>query len=175
MEFDSLFSAFIILKPVNFILMQTQEQLTEGLNDLIQIHNDRIITYQKINADLEAFDSDIERICQRIVRQSELHISQLVELIDRIHSNVVKTHGKAYRIWLKLKGSYIEKDRVSILNSFDFNEEAAEKAYDYAVETLDAPDDIKTVLERQQASLKITHDIVKEFNDREFIIEPCNL
>lgn len=150
--------------------MEQQEQIIEGLNDLIQIHNDRITTYRKIYADLDDFDSDIERICQRIVRQSELHISQLVDLIDKLHSNVVKTHGKAYRIWLKLKGIYMEKDRVSILNSFDFNEEAAEKAYDYAVTEINAPEEIKNTLLRQRSSLKITHDIVKEFNDREFIV-----
>jgi uncharacterized protein (TIGR02284 family) len=150
--------------------MEQHEQIIEGLNDLIQIHNDRINTYRKIYADLDDFDSDIERICQRIVRQSELHISQLVDLVDKLHSNVVKTHGKAYRIWLKLKGIYMEKDRVSILNSFDFNEEAAEKAYDYAVTEIHAPEEIKNTLIRQRSSLKITHDIVKEFNDREFIV-----
>ena len=150
--------------------MEQQEQLVEGLNDLIQIHNDRINTYRKIYSDLNDFDSDIERICQRIVRQSELHLSQLVELVEQLHSSLVKTHGKVYRIWLKLKGIYMEKDRVSILNSFDFNEEAAEKAYDYAVTEIKAPDEVKTVLRRQQSSLKITHDIIKEFNDREFII-----
>jgi uncharacterized protein (TIGR02284 family) len=150
--------------------MEQHEQIIEGLNDLIQIHNDRINTYRKIYADLDDFDSDIERICQRIVRQSELHISQLVDLVDKLHSNVVKTHGKAYRIWLKLKGIYMEKDRVSILNSFDFNEEAAEKAYDYAVMEIHAPEEIKNTLIRQRSSLKITHDIVKEFNDREFIV-----
>jgi uncharacterized protein (TIGR02284 family) len=150
--------------------MEQHEQLVEGLNDLIQIHSDRIATYRKIYSDLDDFDSDIERICQRIVRQSEMHVSQLIELMDRLHSAVEKTHGKAYRIWLKLKGIYMEKDRVSILNSFDFNEEAAEKAYDYAVSEILAPEEIKNVLLRQQCSLKITHDIIKEFNDREFMI-----
>jgi uncharacterized protein (TIGR02284 family) len=149
--------------------MEQQAQIIEGLNDLIQIHNDRINTYRKIYADLDDFDSDIERICQRIVRQSEMHIAQLVEMVDKLHSTVVKTHGKAYRIWLKLKGIYMERDRVSILNSFDFNEEAAEKAYDYAVTEISAPEEIKNTLMRQRSSLKITHDIVKEFNDREFI------
>ena len=150
--------------------MEHQEQLVEGLNDLIQIHNDRINTYRKIHSDLNDFDSDIERICQRIVRQSELHLSQLVDLVEEHHSSLVKTHGKAYRIWLKLKGIYMDKDRVSILNSFDFNEEAAEKAYDYAVTEINAPDEVKSVLRRQQSSLKVTHDIIKEFNDREFMV-----
>ncbi len=150
--------------------MQLHEQLAEGLNDLIQIHTDRIKTYQEINANLEAFDADIERVCQRIVRQSEMHISQLVALMGKMDCPVATTHGKTYRIWLKLKGTYTGKDRISILNSFDFNEEAAEKAYTYAVEELDAPTTVKKLLEQQQASLKITHDIVKEFNDQEFIV-----
>ncbi|HET6225632.1 MAG TPA: hypothetical protein VFF27_05085, partial [Bacteroidia bacterium] len=94
--------------------MEQQEQLVESLNDLIQIHNDRINTYRKIHSDLNDFDSDIERICQRIVGQSELHISQLVDLVEKLHSSLVKTHGKAYRIWTKLKCIYMEKDRVSI-------------------------------------------------------------
>lgn len=153
--------------------MEQHEQLIEALNDLIQIHHDRILTYRKIFSDLNDLDSDIERICQRIVRQSEMHISQLVELVDQLHSSVIKTHGKAYRIWLKLKGIYMEKDRVSILNSFDFNEEAAEKAYEYVVSEVVAPDYIKKLIIRQQVSLKITHDIIKEFNDREFMVVPA--
>lgn len=153
--------------------MEQHEQLVEALNDLIQIHHDRILTYRKIFSDLNDFDSDIERICQRIVRQSEMHISQLAELVDQLHSSVIKTHGKAYRIWLKLKGIYMERDRVSILNSFDFNEEAAEKAYEYVVSEVVAPDYIKKLILRQQVSLKITHDIIKEFNDREFMVVPA--
>lgn len=153
--------------------MEQHEQLVEGLNDLIQIHSDRISTYRKIYSDLDDFDSDIERICQRIVRQSELHIAQLIDLMDRLHTSVIKTHGKAYRIWLKLKGIYMERDRVSILNSFDFNEEAAEKAYDYAVNEINAPLEVKNMLIRQQCSLKVTHDIIKEFNDREFMVVPA--
>ncbi len=149
--------------------MEQHEQLVETLNDLIQIHHDRILTYKKIYQDLDDLDSDIERICQRVVRQSEMHISQLAELVDQLHSRVIKTHGKAYRIWLKLKGTHLEKDRVSILNSFDFNEEAAEKAYEYAICEVIAPEYINRLFERQQGSLKITHDIIKEFNDREFI------
>ena len=152
--------------------MELNEQLVESLNDLVKINYDRLNTYRKIRYDLEENDGDLRAICDRIVRQTELYGTELESIINEIGCTYNNVHGKAYRIWLKLKGIFMEKDRVSILNFMDFNEEAAEKAYEYIINEVVIPKEIKSILTRQQLSLKTMHDIIKQINDNEIIQEP---
>jgi uncharacterized protein (TIGR02284 family) len=154
--------------------METKEQLFESLNDLLRINADRISDYHKISYEVESANLDLHAICNKIIQQTQIDNIELEKLSNEIACSLgyhKETKGKAHRIWLKLKGSYIAKDRISILNFMDFNEEAAEKAYEYVINEVNITPEIKNVLTRQQLSLITLHDIIKQINDSEIIEE----
>ncbi|MEO6903839.1 MAG: hypothetical protein ABI315_11935 [Bacteroidia bacterium] len=153
--------------------MEIKEQLFESLNDLLKINSERITDYRKITDELEVANLDIYAVCDKIIYQSQVNNMELENLSNKIACSLAYTYisGKAHRIWLKLKSVFIAKDRISILNFMDFNEEAAEKAYEYVINELSISSEIKNVLTRQQLSLKTLHDIIKQINDSEIIEE----
>lgn len=153
--------------------MELKEQLFESLNDLIKINTERISDYKKITDELEVSNLDIYSVCDNIIYQSQVNNIELENLSNKIACTLAYTYtsGKTHRIWLKLKGVFIAKDRISILNFMDFNEEAAEKAYEYVINEVSISSEIKNILTRQQLSLKTLHEIIKQINDSEIIEE----
>jgi uncharacterized protein (TIGR02284 family) len=74
--------------------------------------------------------------------------------------------GKIYRVWMDVKNVFTGSDRESILASCEFGEDAAQKAYNEALET-DAEMDAETrqLIMEQKNSLKSSHDIIKKYRD----------
>ena len=74
--------------------------------------------------------------------------------------------GKIYRVWMDLKAAITGKDRKTILNNCEFGEDAAQKAYDTALNTdVDLEPSIRELIVRQKATLKSGHDEVKRLRD----------
>ena len=67
---------------------------------------------------------------------------------------------------MDLKAAITGKDRQTILNNCEFGEDAAQKAYDMALNAdteLEVP--LRELIVRQKAQLKMGHDEVKRLRD----------
>ena len=67
---------------------------------------------------------------------------------------------------MDVKNTFTGGDRESILGSCEFGEDAAQKAYNEALETdaeMDA--DTRQLIMKQKNSLKSSHDIIKKYRD----------
>lgn len=100
------------------------------LNNLIVINNDRIEGYE--TAAKETEELDLQELFRRLSRTSTMCKSELVAEVHKLGGTPdegTRVTGKFFRVWMDVKAFLMGKDRVSILNSCEFGENAAQDAY----------------------------------------------
>jgi uncharacterized protein (TIGR02284 family) len=159
---------FFSLLP-KLITMAKNEKVVGIVNDLIRINNDRVVGYEKAIDELKDSDADLKTLFSRYIQESRENVRELTNEISRLGANPAEgttNSGKIYRVWMDLKTAITGKDRQTILNNCEFGEDAAQKAYDMALNTdeeLEAP--VREMIVRQKAQLKVGHDEVKRLRD----------
>lgn len=149
--------------------MTTNQKLTSVLNDLIQINNDRITGYEKASKEIENIDIDLKAVFSKMADESRKYKSELTQEVTRLGgepSTDTTNLGKIYRVWMDVKVTFSGNDRQTVLNSCEYGEDAAQKAYKDALAS-DAEIDAGTrqLITNQQASLKTSHDLIKKYRD----------
>ena len=149
--------------------MTMNEKLIGVLNDLIQINNDRITGYEKAAEESEKIDVDLRAIFSKMADESRKYKSELTGEVTRLGgtpSTDTTNLGKIYRVWMDVKATFTGNDRQGILNSCEFGEDAAQKAYKDALAS-DADIDVATrqLITSQQSALKSSHDLIKKYRD----------
>ena len=150
--------------------MSTNSELVEVLNDLIEINNDRIVGYEKAADETKDLDVDLKAIFMKMADESRKYKADLTLEVNRIGGDPVSdgttNSGKIYRVWMDLKATFTGHDRQSVLESCEFGEDAAQKAYKAALASdaeIDA--DTRQLITSQQSSLKTSHDLIKKYRD----------
>src|SRR5438552_3450623 len=142
--------------------MDMVESMTEALNDLLKVNNDRIAGYEKAIEETTGLDIDLKAIFRGMVDQSLLYKKELGDLIQKNGGMVedsTTSSGKIYLAWMDIKSSMTEHDRHSILASCEFGEDAAQRAYDAALSTDHfLNDEARKLVEEQKSALKKSHD-----------------
>lgn len=145
------------------------EKLAETLNDLVQINNDRVVGYEKAVGLLSAEDVDLKATFLKMADESRGYISQLNAYVMRLGDKPASdttVSGKIYRAWMDVKNTFTGSDRKSILESCEFGEDAAQKAYNLALESdAEIDSDTRQLIMEQKNSLKNSHDIIKKYRD----------
>jgi uncharacterized protein (TIGR02284 family) len=148
--------------------METKEMTTTILNDLIQINNDRIVGYERASEELKDKDSDLKSLFTSMIDESQQHKAELsaeVTALGEEPDTDTTNSGKIYRVWMDLKAVFSGHDRKSVLESCEFGEDAAQKAYKAALEEEDLPFNLNTLIFNQRLSLKTSHDKIKVLRD----------
>ena len=149
--------------------MSTNEKLTEVLNDLVQINNDRIISYEKAIEEVKDLDVDLKGIFSKMADDSRKYKAELTSEVTKMGGEVAEGStgaGKIYRVWMDVKATFTGHDRQSALESCEFGEDAAQKAYRDALGSdAEMSADTRQLITSQQESLKSSHDIIKKLRD----------
>ena len=150
--------------------MATNENLVEVLNDLIRINNDRIVGYEKAANEARDIDVDLRSIFNRMAEESKQYAAELTQEVVKLGGEPATgttASGKIYRVWMDVKATFTGSDRQTILNSCEFGEDAAQKAYEQALETDDINfnTDIHQLIANQKSSLRTSHDVIKKYRD----------
>ena len=152
--------------------MVSNDKVSGLLNDLIEINNDRIVGYEKAIEELKSEDADLSTLFQRYISESRQYAQELTHEITRLGGSPTTgttNSGKIYRVWMDLKAVVTGHDRKTVLENCEFGEDAAQKAYDMALNSddtqLDTP--LRDLLVRQKAQLRVGHDEVKRLRDLE--------
>lgn len=149
--------------------MATNDNLVEVLNDLIRINNDRIEGYQRANKEARDIDVDLRAIFTRMADESRQYAAELIQEVVRQGGEPAEgttASGKIYRAWMDVKATFTGHDRESVLASCEFGEDAAQKAYNSALESdAEMSADIRQLITNQKASLKTSHDVIKKYRD----------
>lgn len=150
--------------------MDNNKKTTEVLNDLIKINNDRIAGYQKAIEELAAADVDLKALFSSFIEQSELLKGELQQHIADWEERVdleTTASGKVYRAWMDIKQAFAADDRQAVLDSCEYGEDAAQKAYQQASDEDGVSVAAKALIANQKTHLLASHDHVKQLRDQE--------
>ena len=149
--------------------MENNKKTVGVLNDLLRINHDRIVGYEKAIEELKDEDADLRTLFHRYTQESKEYATELTHEITRLDGDPADgttNSGKVYRVWMDLKAAIAGKGRQAILENCEFGEDAAQKAYDMALNSeveLEAP--LRELIVRQKAALRVGHDEVKRLRD----------
>jgi uncharacterized protein (TIGR02284 family) len=155
-------------------IMETNEKLVEVLNDLIEINNDRVNGYEKAAEETKQLDVDLQAIFHSMANDSRRYAAELSTEVVRLGGEPATgstNKGKIYRVWMDVKATFSGFDRQSILESCEFGEDNAQRAYNEALAS-DAEIDAETrqLITEQQASLKTAHNLIKGYRDAHKVV-----
>ena len=145
------------------------EKVTGVLNDLIRINHDRVVGYEKAIDELKDEDADLKTLFHRYITESRQYAQELTQEVSRLGGDPADgttNSGKVYRVWMDLKAAITGHDRKAVLANCEFGEDAAQKAYDMALNSdVEYEASVRDVIVRQKATLKSGHDEVKRLRD----------
>ena len=145
------------------------EKIIGVLNDLIRINHDRVVGYEKAIEELKENDADLKTLFMRYINDSRQFSQELTQEVSRLGGSAADgttNSGKIYRVWMDLKAAIAGKDRKTILDNCEFGEDAAQKAYDMALNAdVEFEPSLRDLIVRQKAVLKSGHDEVKRLRD----------
>lgn len=150
--------------------MEQANKITTILNDLIEINNDRVVGYEKAIDELKEEDADLRTLFHRYIQESKQYKTELQQEVQRLGgeptTDGTTNSGKIYRVWMDLKAVVTGRDRKSVLENCEFGEDAAQKAYDMALNgETEMETSLRDLLVRQKAQLKVGHDEINRLRD----------
>lgn len=148
--------------------MSIASKTSETLNDLIKINNDRIEGYEKAIKELDTEDTDLQSLFREFCSQSEglkRELEQNVMELGEETADGSTASGSIYRAWMDVKAAFSGDTRKAVLQSCEFGEDAAQKAYRMAEEEPDIAPNTKILISKQKLDLKSSHDRVKTLCD----------
>jgi uncharacterized protein (TIGR02284 family) len=149
--------------------MARNENIQEVLNDLIKINHDRVEGYERAVEDTRDQDTDLQAIFNRMADESKQYAAELESEVQKAGGEPAKdttVSGKVYRVWMDLKSAVTGKARKSVLESCEYGEDAAQKAYEEALkEDAELPSEVRQLIVNQKAALKTSHDTIKRYRD----------
>jgi uncharacterized protein (TIGR02284 family) len=154
---------------MKMLAMANNEKTIDVLNDLVRINHDRVAGYEKAIDELKTEDEDLKVLFRKYTSDSRQFAQELTLEVNRLGGDAAEgttNSGKVYRVWMDLKAAFTGKDRQTILDNCEFGEDAAQKAYDMALNAeveLDTP--LRDLVVRQKAELRVGHDEVKRLRD----------
>jgi uncharacterized protein (TIGR02284 family) len=146
------------------------ENTNDVLNDLIKINNDRIAGYERALNEMRTEDGDLRNTFESMKSESEKYKNELVNYVKAHDGDVeddTTISGKIYRAWMEVKNMFTGGDRKELLDSCEFGEDAAQRAYEAALgaDVARIDEEARQLIENQQRSLKDSHDTIKGLRD----------
>jgi uncharacterized protein (TIGR02284 family) len=149
-------------------IMEKNEKVAEILNDLIQINNDRVDGYEKAVKETDTKDSDLRSLFTDLANDSRNYAAELrkhVYTAGEEPAEGTTARGKIYRVWMDIKAAITGQSRRAILASCEFGEDAAQRAYESALEDADLSGEVRTLVMEQKLKLRKSHDKIKMMRD----------
>lgn len=150
--------------------METNENVIEVLNDLVEINNDRIKGYERAIEETETSDADLKGIFAQMAQESQKYKQELATEITNQGGETetgTTASGKIYRAWMDVKATFSGNSRKSILENCEFGEDVAQKAYRTALDDDNLSSSSRALVMQQQQALKVSHDKIKMMRDQQ--------
>lgn len=148
--------------------MQSKEQLSSILKDLIVANNNRVKGYEKAVDETTTFDIDLHSIFNSMANDSRSYAADLTHEVNILGGESATTTNpqKILREWMDGTKPFTKSDRQTILTSCDCGEEATQKAYAAALSSdIAISNEVRKMLNEQQASLKMAYNVIKKYRE----------
>jgi uncharacterized protein (TIGR02284 family) len=148
----------------------TNDKLIELLNDLIRINNDRIEGYERAASEIRDLQqAEIKSLFFKLAEDSRAYKNDLTEATVQLGgepAHDTTASGKLYRVWMDVKAAFSRDDLKAALESCEYGEDVALKAYQEALQAeVNWPSDISALISSQRQELRASHDKVKRYRD----------
>ncbi|MEO6287892.1 MAG: PA2169 family four-helix-bundle protein [Dyadobacter sp.] len=153
--------------------MSQNSEMIEVLNDLILINNDRVVGYEKAYDETDTSDTDLRSLYNNLANHSRQHVSELTSEVSTLGGEPATgtmVSGKLYRVWMDVKSAFSSDGRKTSLENSEFGEDAAQKAYESALESEDLTPELRSLITQQKATLRRGHDTIKSLRDSEKVL-----
>ncbi|MBO9614950.1 MAG: PA2169 family four-helix-bundle protein [Dyadobacter sp.] len=150
--------------------MMANAAIIETLNDLILINNDRIVGYEKAYDETDTSDTDLRSVYNSLANHSRDNVVELSSEVTALGGEPATgtmVSGKLYRVWMDVRSAFSSDSRKTSLENSEFGEDAAQKAYNSALESDELTPELRALITRQKATLKSGHDTIKRLRDAE--------
>lgn len=141
----------------------------EALNDLIKINNDRVEGYRRaINELPENESGDLKSLFGNMIDESQVYKNELSNLVSEYGGETADgttASGKLYRAWMDVKAAFTGGDEKTVLANCEAGEDAAQKAYQMALDDEEVMPRTKELIRQQKSSLRSSHDQIKTLRD----------
>ena len=140
----------------------------EILNDLIEINNDRILSYRLALKDLKIGDQALSPMFMKMIDESERNnraLSREVDILGGEAERGTSLEGKIYRAWMNVKNTLAGKTKHHILQNCELNEDATLEAYRTAIQCEELSGYLKEMISDQLDDLLHSHDSIKSTRD----------
>jgi uncharacterized protein (TIGR02284 family) len=147
----------------------TSKETVEVLNDLVKINNDRIEGYEKALKELKDEDADLKPLFLKFIDQSRQIRMVLGTELQALGGDMEKGttgSGSLYRTWMEVKATFTGHTRHAVLAACEYGEDAAQKAYETALNTEHVPAHLVDTLTDEKQRLREAHDEVKRLRDK---------
>lgn len=142
------------------------------IKDLIEINNERIAEYKKAIENSEELGINLRGSFKYMINESRQNITELLDqAVKKGNFLGPDSNGTVYTCWMINKTSFVGHDRLSMLNACEFGEGAVLKAYDEALGSNMITEDLRLVLQRQKATLKVSHNLIRKYRDLHMSIQ----
>ncbi|AZB29353.1 ferritin-like domain-containing protein [Chryseobacterium balustinum] len=144
------------------------ERTVATLNDLLNITNDRIQGFAKVEDKVWDTYSPLKGDYDQMVAQSQVMKSELINLITERGGNPDNTGtaaGAIHRGWIDVKNSFSGDKTESTLENVVFGEEAAIDAYQDALDSGDLCPESSRVVSDQLHYLKSSYNKFNNLNE----------
>ena len=146
----------------------TAQETIEVLNDLVTIHNDRVVGYERALEEAKPEDADLKQLFTSMIDESRkirIDLAGEVQALGGEFESGTTASGKLYRAWMDVKAVFTGHSRHAVLANCERGEDAAQEAYRNALTEQNLPGYIRTALEAQKQMLRASHDKIKALRD----------
>jgi uncharacterized protein (TIGR02284 family) len=148
----------------------SNEKLVDILNDLIRINNDRVEGYERAANEIrDVQQAEIKSLFFKLAEDSRGYKSDLTNAVISLGGEPAKdttASGKLYRVWMDVKAAFSKDDLKAALESCEYGEDVALKAYQEALQAeVNWPSNISSLVSNQRQELRVSHDKVKQYRD----------
>jgi len=157
----------------------TNEKLIDLLNGLIQINNDRIEGYERAAHEIRnSARAELKSLFFKMSEDSRSYKNELSEAVTSlggVPTQSTTVSGKVYRVWMDVKNAFSKDDVKAALESCEYGEDVALKAYQDALQAeVDWPSNISAIVSTQRQELRASHDKIKQYRDQYKVVDNLN-
>ncbi len=135
--------------------MKTQNEIISGVDDLIEVCNERKEGYEKAAENVK--DLNMKILFEKYAQQSFMFSQELLHFTDKNTAKEIGTRfiADSWRVWMDIKSALTNRSEKAILEACIAVEEVAIRNYKEVLEDNNLTNDIRNIVEKQLS--KIVH------------------
>lgn len=128
------------------------------LNDLLNITNDRLEGYEKVEGKVWEMNHDLQDDYEHMTSQTKIFRNELIDLINQrggMPDDTTSLSGTLHRTWIDIKNAFtVSGLETSTLENVLFGENAAIQAYQEALDSGELDETSKQTVSEQLKKIK---------------------